>query len=218
MSTAPDIIILSAGGHARVVIDVLARAGKVIAGLTDADAKLHGSKLDGVPVLGGDDIVLARDPKSVVLVNALGNMARAGNAGLGLRRRLFETFKSKTYSFAQVLSPDAVISRSAELHEGCHVLTGAIVHPGCVVGANVVINTGAQLDHDCIVGAHSHIAPGAILCGNVKVGDEAFVGAGSVIVQGIKIGERAVVGAGAVVVGDVPPGATVLGNPARITT
>lgn len=44
----------------------------------------------------------------------------------------------------------------------------------------------------------------------------ASIGAGAVIMCGITIGEWAMVGAGAVVIEDVPAGATVVGNPARI--
>jgi acetyltransferase-like isoleucine patch superfamily enzyme len=48
----------------------------------------------------------------------------------------------------------------------------------------------------------------------VKLG--ASIGSNATILCGITIGERAIVGAGAVVTTDVPDGATVAGNPARI--
>jgi acetyltransferase-like isoleucine patch superfamily enzyme len=48
------------------------------------------------------------------------------------------------------------------------------------------------------------------------VGEGAFVGIGSCVVPGVTIGAWAIVGAGAVVIRDVPPGATVVGNPARL--
>jgi UDP-2-acetamido-3-amino-2,3-dideoxy-glucuronate N-acetyltransferase len=44
----------------------------------------------------------------------------------------------------------------------------------------------------------------------------AAVGTGAVILPGITIGAEAIVGAGAVVTKDVPDGATVVGNPARL--
>ena len=209
--TAPrDLIVLCAGGHARVVIDILHRSGQTPVGLVDTNANLHGTRLDDVPVMGTDAVVLSRAPDSVVLVNALGNVARVGDSGLTQRRELFTRFKAKGYQFAQVISPDAIVSGRATLEEGCHVITGAIVHPGCIVGVNSIVNTGAQLDHDCCIGAHSHVAPGAVLCGNVTVGAICHIGAGAVIVQGVTIGDGAVVAAGAVVLVDVPAGATVV--------
>ena len=215
--TAPaDLIILCAGGHARVVIDILRRGGRAVAALTDANKALHGTQLDGVNIIGGEETVLARDPREVILVNARGNgAAHVGDSGLAPRQALFTRFKDKGFHFAQVLSPDAVIAGQVTLGEGCHVLTGAIIHPGSSVGANTIINTGAQLDHDNHIGPHCHIAPGAVLCGAVTVGAGCHIGAGAVIVQGVTIGDRAMVGAGAVVVEDVRAGTTVLGNPAH---
>ncbi len=218
MTIDRDIIILCAGGHARVVIDVMRRSGHAVNALADNNSVLHGTELDDVPIIGGDANVLARDPESVVLINALGNAPKTGDAALTRRRTLFEMFNSKGYTFLQVLSSEASVSERAGLGEGCHVITGAIIHPGCVIGANTIINTGAQLDHDCQIGDHSHIAPGAVLGGAVHIGQGCHVGAGAVVVQGISVGDGAVIGAGAVVVKDVLPGTTVIGNPAKIIT
>jgi acetyltransferase-like isoleucine patch superfamily enzyme len=46
----------------------------------------------------------------------------------------------------------------------------------------------------------------------------ASVGTGATILSGVEIGEGAIVGAGSVVTRNVPPGTTVVGNPARIVT
>jgi maltose O-acetyltransferase len=50
----------------------------------------------------------------------------------------------------------------------------------------------------------------------VIVGDNVFVGAGAVILPRLKIGEGSTIGAGCVVTRDVPAGATVVGNPAKL--
>ncbi len=213
--TKPEIIVIGAGGHARVLIDILRRRGEVVAAAIDANPALHGKPLDGVPVIGGDDAVLARDPAAVLLVNGVGNIPGKGTSGLGRRRAVFERFMARGYRFMGVISPDAMVSSGAAVDSTAQVVTGAIVHPGAVIGANAIVNTGAQIDHDCILAAHSHVAPGAVLCGAVRVGAEAHVGAGAVVVPGIAIGEGAVIGAGAVVNADVPAGSMVLGIPAR---
>ena len=54
-----------------------------------------------------------------------------------------------------------------------------------------------------------------MLSGDVTIERGAFLGAGAVVVPGVRIGAGAVVAAGAVVIDDVPPGATVIGVPAR---
>jgi len=49
----------------------------------------------------------------------------------------------------------------------------------------------------------------------VTIGVDVWIGGGAIIVPGVSIGDGAVIGAGSVVTRDVPPGATVAGNPAR---
>jgi UDP-2-acetamido-3-amino-2,3-dideoxy-glucuronate N-acetyltransferase len=53
-------------------------------------------------------------------------------------------------------------------------------------------------------------------CQRTVVGDGASIGTGSTILGGLTIGAGAMIGAGSVVTRDVPPGAVVAGNPARI--
>jgi len=215
ISPRPEIIIIGAGGHARVLIDVLRRLGLQPAAAVDVNSALHGSQLDEVPVIGGDEAVFVRATSDVVLVNGQGNVPNIGSSGLARRRAVYMKFVERGYAFLTVVSPDAFVSPRAQIGIGAQILTQTIVHPGSSVGANTIVNTAALLDHDCIVGAHSHIAPGTVLCGRVHVGEECHIGAAAVVVPGIRIGDRAVAGAGAVVTADVAPGTTTLGVPAR---
>jgi maltose O-acetyltransferase len=50
----------------------------------------------------------------------------------------------------------------------------------------------------------------------VRVGNNVWIGGGAIILPGVSIGDGAIIGAGSVVTRDVPPGATAVGNPARI--
>ncbi|MBV8652174.1 MAG: sugar O-acetyltransferase [Alphaproteobacteria bacterium] len=49
----------------------------------------------------------------------------------------------------------------------------------------------------------------------VQIGGNVWLGGGAIILPGVTIGDDAIIGAGSVVTSDVPPGATVAGNPAR---
>jgi sugar O-acyltransferase (sialic acid O-acetyltransferase NeuD family) len=210
-----DIIIVGAGGHARVLIDVLRRLGLEPAGAVDINPALHGSRLDDVPVIGDDGAVYARSGDDVLLVNGQGNVPRLSASGLHRRRAVFMKFVERGYTFMSVVSPDAIVSPRAVIGAGAQILTQAIVHPGSSVGMNTIVNTAARIDHDCSVGAHSHIAPGTILCGGVHIGEECHIGAGAVVVPGVRVGDRVVGGGRPVGTADAAPGTTVLGNPAK---
>lgn len=204
------VIILGAGGHAKVLIDALRLQSIEILGIADADPNKTCQLLLGVPVLGDDDEVMKYPVDSIRLVNGVGSVRVNPR-----RRQLFEHFKSKGYRFASVVHPSAIIAIDVVLSEGAQIMAGVVVQAGCHVGINAVINTGSVVDHDCRVGDHAHIAPGVTLSGGVRVGGAAHIGAGATVIQGIQIGLNSLVAAGAVVIRDVRDGATVAGVPAK---
>lgn len=204
------IIVLGAGGHARVLIDALRSRSAVVLGIAEADHDKHGQMLFDIPIIGDEGAVLSFAGDSVHLVNGIGTV----RVSL-LRRRLYDSFKSKGYCFATVVHASAVVAPNVVLAEGAQIMAGAVLQTGCRIGENAIINTRVAVDHDCVIGNHVHVSPGATLCGDVVVGDGSHVGAGSTVIQGIRIGRDSMVAAGAVVIRDVPDNATVAGVPAR---
>jgi sugar O-acyltransferase (sialic acid O-acetyltransferase NeuD family) len=204
--TDRPVIVLGAGGHARVVLDALRSIQTPVAGVVAPSAP---TQLD-VPWLGDDAWLLTQHREAFSLVNALGS-TRSTDA----RAALFVSMRDAGFAFVTVVHHRAIVAANVELGVGAMVMAGAIVQPGVRVGENVLVNTGAQLDHDCEVGAHSHIAPGVVCSGAVRIGERSHIGVGAVIVQGVSIGAGALVGAGCVVIRDVAAHSTVVGNPAR---
>lgn len=204
------LIVIGAGGHAKVLLAALLCAGRSVDGLTDADAAKMGVNVLGVPVLGDDRKIREFAPGTVRLVNGVGSVRVAA-----LRRQVYENFRQSGYCFEQVIHPSAVVATDVVLGEGVQIMAGAVLQPGCQVGENAIINTRATVDHDCLIGRHAHISPGAVLCGNVVIGDGSHIGAGATVIQGVSIGRACMVAAGAVVLRDLPDGVTVAGVPAK---
>jgi sugar O-acyltransferase (sialic acid O-acetyltransferase NeuD family) len=103
---------------------------------------------------------------------------------------------------------------------------GALLSPFVTLTSNIRIgkcfhaNLYSYVEHDCVIGDFVTFAPGVKCNGNIHIGDHAYIGTGAMIRQGhpgapLTIGAGAVIGMGAVVTKDVPPGITVVGNPAR---
>lgn len=207
------VVGVGAGGHAKSVIDILrAVGGYVIVGLLDIDAGRHGALVMNVPVCGGDELLARFQADGVG--HAFIGIGSVGDPSA--RRRAYARCRDAGFEIVRAIHPRAVVSPAATLGDGIAVMAGAVINAEAVIGHNVIVNTGAIIEHDCRIADHVHVATGARLAGGVVVEEGAHIGVGAAIREGIHVGARAIVGAGAVVVADVPDGAVVVGNPARV--
>ncbi len=111
------------------------------------------------------------------------------------------------------------------------------IQAGAVIGKNVKVSShsficsGVTIEDDVFIGHNVSFIndryPASTTDGRIQTAEDwectpttvrkgASIGTSATILCGVTIGERAMVGAGSVVTCDVPPGATVVGNPARI--
>ncbi|MFC4724456.1 acetyltransferase [Glycocaulis abyssi] len=209
-----QVAILGAGGHARVVADILmSMAGKgadlTIAGFIapEGDAWLD------IPLLGDDAALAGLVSSGAVSHFIVGVGSTCG--GQPLRRRLASIAADAGALPISAIHPAAVIGREVVILPGTAVMALAAVNAGSRIGRHVIVNTGACIDHDAVVGDFAHLAPRSVLSGNVRVGNNALVGVGACVRQGISIGSDATLGAGAVAVSDIADGVTAKGIPAR---
>jgi sugar O-acyltransferase (sialic acid O-acetyltransferase NeuD family) len=202
------VVGLGAGGHARVVIEILLAAGGTeVVGLLDPVSP--SPDVRGVPVLGGDDLLTELD-----VDGAFVGVGSVGDASL--RRRLYELIVASGVPPVDAVHPSAVVSPSVQSGRGLTLMALAVVSADARIGHNVVVNTSATIEHDCVLADHVYVASGAQLGAGVRVGEGAHVGLGASVNQGLRVGERAIVGSGAVVVRDVPDDVVVAGVPARL--
>jgi acetyltransferase EpsM len=192
-----QVYLYGAGGHAKVVIDILKFNRIKVPEIFDDNPAV--CTFMGIPVSHAD----VYSP----LIISIGDNA--------VRSRIAERLKDTVFSPA-VFAQSVITSDSVSVGEGTVVMQGSIIQSSVRIGRHGIINTRAAIDHDCRLLDYVHIAPGAILCGNVEVGEGAFIGAGVIIKPGIRIGKWSLIGAGAVVVKDIPDHVTAFGNPCKI--
>jgi len=206
------ILLAGAGGHAKVVADLLEQTGLWdFVGAVDRSPRGRAALDSGLKILGGDEALaglLASGVRCAAI--AIGSIRDTGPRA-AMRRRL----ERLGFALPALVHPSAVVSKKAVLGPGAQVMAGVVINAGAVIGAGAVVNTGAIIEHDCLLGADSFVGPGAVLGGGVEIGAGAFIGLGARVLQGMKIGEQAVVGAGAVVVADAAARTLVVGVPAR---
>ncbi len=137
-----------------------------------------------------------------------------------IRSTLAERCQKDGISSFSIIAPNVVLMDDVEVGEG------AILSPFVTITSNIRIgryfhaNLYSYVEHDCNIGDFVTFAPGVQCNGNVTIEDHAYLGAGCIIRQGtpdapLVIGRGAVVGMGAIVTKSVPPGLTVVGNPAK---
>jgi UDP-perosamine 4-acetyltransferase len=201
------VIVIGAGGHAKVVIEILRSTGYQIAYCVGGDDSPLFC-LD-VPVLQGDDhLVQLRSKGYTNAFPAIGSNS--------LRTKLCKHAITLGYEIVSAISPHSYVSPSATIGYGVAIMGGVVINAQSVVQDMCIINTGATVDHDCYIGYGVHIAPGSSLAGNVRVGDRAFLGIGTSAIPNSIIGEDSVIGAGGVVISNIPANVVAVGVPARI--
>lgn len=200
------ILVLGAGGHGKVVADIILASGQDVLGFLDDDPEKHGTHILGRQVLGRIENFTQFEPSGLI----------TGVGDNPTRRAIVERLNTDIHLlWIKAIHPCAVVSSFAEISPGTAIMAGAVVNACAFIGHHAIVNTGATVDHDCHIGNYAHIAPGAKLAGGVTIGDRTLVGIGAVVAPYCAVGEDVVIGAGAVVVRDVPPGVTVVGVPAK---
>ncbi len=209
-----DIVIVAAGGHAKVVADAVVSHPAngihfTLAGFVDDDASKAGMSVEGRPVLGGLGLLdeLRESKNRLGLIVGIGDNAT--------RRSVFEGLAARGFDFVTVVHRHAMLAETVRLARGVFVAAGVVVNTQTEIGENTILNTGCTVDHDNRIGAHVHVAPGANLCGSVSVGDGTMIAVGACVIPNTTIGPRALVAAGAAVTKDVAEGSRVAGVPAK---
>lgn len=137
-----------------------------------------------------------------------------------VRERLVRRCASDGISFFHVRSANVVVMDEVKIGDGAILCPFVTLTSNIQIGRQFHANIYSYVAHDCMIGDFVTFAPGVKCNGNVHIEDHAYIGTGAILRQGtpgqpLVIGQGAVVGMGAVVTKNVPPGVTVVGNPAR---
>ncbi|MBO4962394.1 MAG: acetyltransferase [Clostridia bacterium] len=195
------LLIIGAGGHGKVAIDIAKNYYKTI---IIADDFKQGEVLS-CKIIGGVEKALQGEKCDFFV--ALGDNK--------LREQIFDKFVSCGFTAVSLVHPSAIIAEDVVIGRGSIVMAGAVINPSVSIGIGCIINTCSSVDHDCVIDSFTHLCPSTHFAGGVKVGKYNTFGIGTIVINNITICDDAYFGAGAVVVKDVNLSGTYIGVPAK---
>ena len=202
-----EIILIGAGLHGKVVLDVCKDAGLKVKGFVD-DVKPLNTTIANTKLLGRfKDIEKNGLYKKYDFAITIGsNYARENYAAKILKQG---------GKLATIIHPSCYISDTCSIGYGTVIVGGNYLYSESKIGNNVLLDPDSTIGAKSIVDDCVYISPGVHIASEVKIGKSSFIGIGAVVTPQIHIGVNAIVGAGSVVIRDVRKQTMVIGNPAK---
>jgi sugar O-acyltransferase (sialic acid O-acetyltransferase NeuD family) len=203
---------VGAGGFAREVLEIFKGQNTKsktwdIVGFVDEDESLHGSIMNGYPVLGGLEWLAQHNSNNFGCVCAIGVC--------DARKLVVQKLQTIGVSFYNAIHPSVVMSEFVELGQDVIICAGSVLTVNIKIGDHVHINLNSTVGHDTVIGNYCSINPAVAINGNNCLGEGVYVGTGAKFIQEVSVGDWSTIGAGAVVVKDIPERVVAVGVPAK---
>ena len=195
------VIIVGAGGHGKVIADIIEKAEDKVVGFLDDNET---GKIFGYDVIGKIADIKKFQYKNNFVI-AIGDNY--------LRKQIAEQNDVEWYT---AIHPSVQVAKGVKIGSGTVIMAGSIINSGAKIGRHVIVNTGTIVEHDNRIGDYVHLSPRVVLGGTVTIGCCSHIGIGACVKNNIVIGNDIVIGAGATVVENLVCSGIYVGVPARL--
>lgn len=120
-----------------------------------------------------------------------------------IRKKLFDELKEKGFTFANLISPHALVYTD-DIGEGNWIHDFAHIGYGVKIGNNNLFRVKCSIGHDTVIGSHNFFGVDSVTGGHVYYGDCCFTGLKAVVFNRVAVGNKCVVGAGSALKTDLP--------------
>jgi sugar O-acyltransferase (sialic acid O-acetyltransferase NeuD family) len=205
------IIIIGAGGHSKVIVDIIQNEQKYeIAGFIDNNLPT-GHKVLDYKVLGKKEEINTLINKHEIFggIIAIGDNFIRSNVEKKIKQLCNE------FKFINCIHPKSNIAFNVVMGQGNVVMAGATINTSSEISNHCIFNTNCSIDHDNRIANFASIAPNAVTGGNVEVGEFSAIGIGATVKHSVSIGYNCIVGASSLVNKDTKSNSVYYGIPAK---
>ena len=207
------LLVVGAGGFARETVEAVHAINGIerrwdLMGFLDDDPALHGTEIDGTPVLGPTTLVHEHPDATVVVCTG-------SPRNYFSRKQIVRRLELPPTRFATIVHPSASLARSTSVGPGTVLLASVVATASVSIGSHVAVMPGVVFTHDDVIGDFATVGAGVLLAGAVNVGEGVYLGSGCMVREDRSIGDWSLVGMGSVVTKDVPDEEIWIGSPAR---
>lgn len=174
-----NLLIVGAGGHGKVVLDMAKSTGNYTEFAFLDDGKRIGEKVLDCEVIGGISKLASYKNKFSNVAIAIGNN--------DIRVILGESAKNMGYNLPVISHRSSVISSYASIGKGTVIMPNVIVNADTEIGDFVILNSGSIVEHDNVIASGSHISYGAILGSGVKVNERCTIDMGVIVKRNMHV-------------------------------
>lgn len=186
------IILIGAGGHAKVIVDTIEKSKKYdIIGFTDQNVPIK-------PVYKNYHVISTDQHLEAIFNNGVQNaFICIGFMGLpSVREQIYFKLKKIGYTLPVIIDPSAVLASDVCIGEGTYIGKNTIINADVKIGKMCIINTAAVIEHECSIQDFTHISINATICGQTSIGKNVFIGANATVIQNCVISDNCFIKAG----------------------
>ena len=114
------------------------------------------------------------------------------------RRKVYEQLKREKYTFANLISPTAIIRGSIE-GDNCWINDYVVIQSGAVIKSDTFIREHVVIGDNTVINEHCFVGIKSLIAGGCSIGEQCFCGIHSTIFDEVTIGKKCIIGGSAVV-------------------